>query len=133
MSALTEVQRVELARHFVQRTRRDIEHDWETDHCFPRRDPADHTYRLSKPYRQLFDKVYEFCWEIVQSGTALAKRQQRARYWGALALLRCVMSSPAAAIAALESRHNAVAAGDEEDEPDFRHVRVRVGRGSDRR
>jgi superfamily II DNA or RNA helicase len=119
MSALIEAERVELARHFVQRTRRDIEHDWETDHCFPKRDPADETYRLSKPYRQLFDKVYDFCWEIVQSGTSLGKRQQRARHWGALALLRCVMSSPAAAVAALESRHNAVTSDDQEDEPDF--------------
>jgi hypothetical protein len=55
---------------------------------------------------------------IVRAGEQLDKRQQRVRYWGALALLRCVMSSPAAAVAALETRHDALASG--EDEPDFR-------------
>ena len=34
ISTLTEPQRIALAQHFVQRTRRDIEHDWEGEHCF---------------------------------------------------------------------------------------------------
>lgn len=117
-AALKEPQRIELARHFVQRTRRDIEQDWEGAHCFPRREPSDETYLLSGAYKDLFNSTYEFCSEIVQSGQALDKRRQRVRYWGALALLRCVMSSPAAAIAALETRHDAL--GELEDEPDFR-------------
>ena len=111
-SVLTEPQRIELARHFVQRTRRDIETDWEGEHCFPRREPSDETYRLSPAYQDLFTKTYDFCSEIVRSGQALDQRQQRVRYWGALALLRCVMSSPAAAVAALETaRHDALADG----------------------
>jgi superfamily II DNA or RNA helicase len=118
MATLTEPDRIELARHFVQRTRRDIEKDWEGEHCFPRRESLDETYRLSHSYRDLFEKTHGFCSEIVRSGQALGKRQQRVRYWGALALLRCVMSSPAAAVAALESRHDALASG--EEEPDFR-------------
>lgn len=109
-AALTEPRRIELARHFVQRTRRDIENDWEGEHCFPRREATDETYRLSRPYRDLVTRTYDFCSEMVQSGQALARRQQRVRYWGALALLRCVMSSPAAAVAALEMRHDALAA-----------------------
>jgi superfamily II DNA or RNA helicase len=118
MSSLTEPERIELARHFVQRTRRDIEKDWEGEHCFPKREPSDETYRLSRGYRELFEKTHGFCSEIVRSSQTLGMRQQRVRYWGALALLRCVMSSPAAAVAALESRHEALAAG--EEEPDFR-------------
>jgi superfamily II DNA or RNA helicase len=118
MASLTEPERVELARHFVQRTRRDIEKDWEGEHCFPKRESIDETYRLSRSYRDLFEKTHAFCSEIVRSGLALGKRQQRVRYWAALALLRCVMSSPAAAVAALESRRKALAPGDEE--PDFR-------------
>jgi superfamily II DNA or RNA helicase len=118
VSALKEPQRVELARHFVQRTRRDIEKDWEGEHCFPERQSSDETYRLSPPYRDLFMKTYDFCSEIVRSGQTLDKRQQRVRYWGALALLRCVMSSPAAAMAALETRHDALT--DIDDELDFR-------------
>lgn len=116
-SALKEPERIELAQHFVQRTRRDIEHDWEGDHCFPRREASDENYPLSDKYLKLFEETYSFCSEIVESGMELDKRRQRVRYWGALALLRCVMSSPAAAIAALESRHKAVV--DEEEESDF--------------
>jgi len=93
-----------LARHFVQRTRKDIESGWESESCFPTRLSADRTYRLSPAYRGLFEKTYAFCAEIVRTGQNLQERQRRVRYWGALALLRCVMSSPAAALAALENR-----------------------------
>lgn len=118
-SSLGESQRIELARHFVQRTRRDIEQDWEGDHCFPKREPSDEIYRLSSAYQTLFSKTYDFCSEMVRSGQNLNHRQRRVRYWGALALLRCVMSSPAAAFAALESRHDALAS-EAEEEADFR-------------
>jgi superfamily II DNA or RNA helicase len=117
-SSLGEPQRIELAKHFVQRTRRDIEHDWEGEHCFPERKSSDEVYRLSPAYQKLFAETYGFCSEMVRTGQSLDKRHQRVRYWGALALLRCVMSSPAAAVAALESRHDAMAGSDEE--PDFR-------------
>jgi superfamily II DNA or RNA helicase len=118
IARLAEPQRIELARHFVQRTRRDIERDWESEHCFPTRESSDKTYQLSKAYKDLFTRTYDFCSEMVRTGQALDKRRQRVRYWGALALLRCVMSSPAAAVAALELRHDALAETD--DEPDFR-------------
>jgi superfamily II DNA or RNA helicase len=117
-SSLTEPQRIELARHFVQRTRLDIEHEWECEHYFPQREPSDVTYRLSPSYQDLFAKTYDFCSEIVKTSQSLNKHQQRVRYWGALALLRCVMSSPSAAEAALEKRHNAIPS--EDGEPDFR-------------
>jgi superfamily II DNA or RNA helicase len=119
-STLTEPQRIHLARHFVQRTRRDIEHDWEGEHCFPERDPSDKTYRLSRPYTELFQKTFAFCSEMVETGKTLSQRSQRVRYWAALALLRCVMSSPAAAVSALESRHDALGDSEADDGPDFR-------------
>lgn len=118
MARLDEARRIELARHFVQRTRRDIEHDWEGEHCFPTREPVDATYRLSPAYLELFHKTYDFCSELVRTGQSLNQRQQRVRYWGALALLRCVMSSPAAALAALATRHDNLSETD--DEVDFR-------------
>lgn len=111
---LAEEQRIELARHFVQRTRRDIKQEWEGEDCFPDRDPADRTYRLSPAYRTLFARTYEFCSEIARSGADLGKWQQRVRYWGALALLRSVMSSPAAAVAALEKRRVGLPVAEEE-------------------
>jgi superfamily II DNA or RNA helicase len=119
-SGLTEPQRIHLARHFVQRTRRDIEHDWEGEHCFPERESSDTTYRLSAPYSELFQKTFAFCSEMVQTGKTLSQRTQRVRYWAALALLRCVMSSPAAAVSALESRHDSHGDSDADDGPDFR-------------
>jgi superfamily II DNA or RNA helicase len=116
VSDLDESQRIELARHFVQRTRRDIEQTWEAATCFPNREPKDETYELSGPYRELFDRTYAFCREIVRTGERLEERKRRVRYWGALALLRCVMSSPAAALAALANRAGAQLAEDEERE-----------------
>lgn len=119
ISELDEARRITLARHFVQRTRKDIETDWEGEHCFPAREtPPDETYGLSEPYRQLFRRAYDFCCEIVRTGEGLGGWKRRVRYWGALALLRCVMSSPAAAIAALESRQDRLP--QEAEEEDFR-------------
>jgi len=117
-SALAEPERIELAKHFVQRTRRDIERDWEGEHCFPKRQPSDETYRLSPAYQELFSSTYRFCSEIVQGGEALNQHHRRVRYWGALALLRCVMSSPAAAVAALQNRRGTPVC--EAEETDFR-------------
>ncbi len=93
-----------LARHFVQRTRRDIESQWEETHTFPVRETLEETYRLSPAYRDLFERTYAFCTGIVASGERLAAHRRRMRYWGALVLLRCVMSSPRAAEVALERR-----------------------------
>jgi hypothetical protein len=119
VSELNEAQRIALAHHFVQRTRKDIETDWEGEHCFPVREtPPDETYGLSGPYRQLFRRAYDFCSEMVRSGEGLGGWKRRVRYWGALALLRCVMSSPAAAIAALDSRQEKLP--QEAEEEDFR-------------
>lgn len=115
-TSLDESQRIELAKHFVQRTRADIVKDWEGEHCFPTRESSDKTYRLSSAYSELFDKTYEFCTEIIRSSDELMQHKRRVRYWGALALLRCVMSSPAAAIAALQSRQEALATEDEDIE-----------------
>ena len=117
VTALSEQQRIELAKHFVQRTRKDIEKDWEAEHCFPKRIPSDEHYRLSPAYTKLFEQTYEFCTELVRTGQSLTKREQRVRYWAALALLRCVMSSPAAAIAALDRRDDGLPQTD--DEVDF--------------
>lgn len=117
MSELDDSQRRELALHFVQRTRRDIETDWEGQHCFPKRESSDETYALSPEYKDLFDKTYAYCTELIRGGEGLSKRLQRVRYWTAIALLRCVMSSPAAAVAALDTRQKALPPSD--DESDF--------------
>ncbi len=101
---LTDKERDRLARHFVQRRRADVV-DWLGEKTpFPEREASEASYDLSPPYRKLFDGVYEFSRELVASGEALTGWKRRIRYWTALALLRCVMSSPAAASTAIGKR-----------------------------
>lgn len=120
LADLNEPQRDALAKHFVQRTRADIAQAWETTTPFPQREALDATYDLSPAYRELFERAYDFCAEIVQTGRQLDERRRRVRYWGALALLRCVMSSPAAAVATLVQRaRREWQAGDDETAADF--------------
>lgn len=97
-------ERKELARHFVQRQRGDVRKWLGEETPFPKRISTEEAYRLSTAYRRLFEDVYEFSREIVRSGETLTGWRRRIRYWTALALLRCVMSSPAAAAAAISTR-----------------------------
>jgi superfamily II DNA or RNA helicase len=102
LEQLTSAERIHLAKHFIQRRRADVT-QWLGDETpFPVREPYECDYELSAPYRTLFEKVYNFALGLVQSTTAeMSYGQRRGRYWSALALIRCVMSSPAAAIATL--------------------------------
>jgi superfamily II DNA or RNA helicase len=104
--------RRELARHLVQRRRADIRHYLETDTAFPERKDKEATYTFSKDYRKLFDDILAFAREFVSAGDG--ERRRRVRYWSALALLRCVSSSPTAAAATLRSRAAVDQAADEE-------------------
>ncbi|RMF26096.1 MAG: helicase, partial [Chloroflexi bacterium] len=104
MRGLSEHKRRELARHFVQRRRADVARWLGEETPFPERIPEEAPYLLTSEYRRLFQDVYTFAREIVRSGEVLTGFRRRIRYWTALALLRCVMSSPAAAQAALEAR-----------------------------
>ena len=117
---LADPDRDALARHFVQRRRADVQRWLGAGDVtpFPVRESAEVTYTMPRAsaYRKLFEEVFTFTKELVQDsglGTNGRVWRQRARYWAALALLRCVMSSPAAAEKALRMR----AAGVEEPEP----------------
>lgn len=102
-----------LARHLVQRRRADIRHYLETDTSFPERKDKEATYTFSPEYRKLFDDILSFARDYVTEEEG-GRRRQRVRYWSALALLRCVSSSPAAAAATLRSRAAVDAAEDDE-------------------
>ena len=106
--------RRKLAKHFVQRRRADLRHYLDKDTKFPERLDREATYTFSPEYRALFDDILEFAREYV-SGEEGGKRQ-RVRYWSALALLRCVSSSPAAAAATLRSRASVDDVAEEEVE-----------------
>lgn len=95
--------RRKLARHLVQRRRADIRHYLETDTAFAERKDKEATYTFSKEYRALFDDILDFARDYVSEIDG-GQRHRRVRYWSALALLRCVSSSPAAAAATLRSR-----------------------------
>ena len=101
-----------LARHLVQRRRGDIRRYLETDTEFPKRRDKEATYGFSPTYRKLFDDILAFAREYVAVDGE--QRRRRVRYWSALALLRCVSSSPAAAAATLRSR-TAAEGADEAD------------------
>jgi superfamily II DNA or RNA helicase len=95
--------RDQLARHLVQRRRRDIRHFLEHDTSFPSRKDSELTYSLSGPYRALFDQVLEYARSSVRDSST-GRRQQRVRWWSALGLLRALASSPAAAAATMRTR-----------------------------
>jgi len=99
-----------LARHFVQRRRGDLKAYLDTVTPFPEREISEQHYALRPSYRRFLDKVLAYCRETVLD-ESLEKRRQRVRWWSALALLRALASSPAAAAATLRNR----APGDESD------------------
>lgn len=103
---MTQDERIELAKHFVQRRRADVRQWMGTDTHFPERDTADaeRPYIFSRAYRSFYYDVYAFARELVSSAESLSGWRKRMRFWSALALMRCVASSPAAAEVALRRR-----------------------------
>ncbi|MDX2282573.1 MAG: helicase-related protein [Bacteroidia bacterium] len=94
IDSLSETQRRQLARHFIQRKRENILRWAGEDTAFPRRESSERAYTLSEAYRRVFDDTLAFARKLVAEPTGDAR--QRMRHWAALALLRGVMSSPAA-------------------------------------
>jgi superfamily II DNA or RNA helicase len=109
-----EAERRDLARHFVQRRRAHIRAYLDEETPFPTRETAEATYTLSDGYRRLLDKVIAFARETITDPEGGAQRQ-RVRWWSALALLRSLASSPAAAAATLRNRADALGTETPED------------------
>lgn len=91
-----------LAAHFVQRRRPDIA-EWKEGNLFPRRETKELTYKLTGVWERFFDAVLNYCASVVAAAGEDTKKQ-RLNFWGTLALMRCVASSPAAAMQALRTR-----------------------------
>lgn len=106
--------REDLANHFVQRRRPDIE-EWHDGELFPERLSAEITYRLTGDWGKLFDDVLEYARELVTRAEGQGALHQRMSWWAALALLRCISSSPAAAVNALRTRLEGRALPGQED------------------
>lgn len=95
-----------LAAQFVQRRRADLVHYLEANTPFPERDivnGGEATYKLSPDYKHFLERVLRYARETVSDPTT-SQFRQRVRWWSALALLRSIASSPAAAAATLRSR-----------------------------
>ncbi len=105
--------RDELALHFVQRRRGDIE-EWKDDTSFPVRESREATYRLTGEWGRLVQRVLAYARGMVRRSEGGTKLEQRMSWWAALALLRCVSSSPAAASLALRTRLEATKGETEE-------------------
>jgi superfamily II DNA or RNA helicase len=106
--------RKHLAQHFIQRRRADILHYLDTDTPFPKREEKEDTYKLHPEYKRLFERVLDYARESVKDTTGGAFHQ-RVRWWSALALLRSLASSPAAAAATLRNRASTADAETPED------------------
>ena len=102
--AAAAMDRKALVPHIVQRRRRDVESWLGADTPFPERMAEERTYELSKDWLSLYHDVLAYCRETIAAGTVLGAAQQRVRHWAAIALLRCLLSSPEAASAVLEKR-----------------------------
>jgi superfamily II DNA or RNA helicase len=100
----SEASRARLARHFVQRRRIDVaSRDWGEERTFPKHEKADLPYSFAAAHAAFHDAVLDWCFGVVQ-GAGPDQRRRRLAFWGTLALMRCVGSSPAAALSALRNR-----------------------------
>ncbi len=104
LPATTTLDRKALVPHIVQRRRKDVETWLGTDTPFPERLAEERAYELSKDYLALYRDVLAYCRETVAAGQGLRAAQQRVRHWAAIALLRCLLSSPEAATTVLATR-----------------------------
>jgi superfamily II DNA or RNA helicase len=96
--------RERLAAHFVQRRRADIAEWRDAGSVFPDRETAEVTYTLSGAWGRLFDEVLDYARGMIRRTEGQSLLRQRMSWWAALALLRCVSSSPASAAVALSTR-----------------------------
>ena len=101
--AQNEKYREQLAEHFVQRRRADIRSYLDEETVFPEREDSNKDYHLTPEYKRFFEHVLEYARETIKDATG-GKNRQRVRWWSALALLRSLASSPAAAATTLRNR-----------------------------
>jgi superfamily II DNA or RNA helicase len=107
----TQTEMKQLLPHVVQRRRVDVEQWLGNDTPFPKRLSEEERYDLGSEYLKLFDDVLDYCRETVEAGMQLKAPQQRVRHWAAIAILRCLLSSPDAAAAVLNTRVDRMSEG----------------------
>ncbi|RPE44411.1 type III restriction/modification enzyme restriction subunit [Streptomyces sp. Ag109_O5-1] len=114
--------RAKLAEHFVARKRADVR-DYLTKEdgladdslvertAFPTdRWTKDEPYKLTPAYRALLDDAIAYARDRVQAAGEQGKREARIAWWSVIALLRSMVSSPAAAAQTLKTRSESATA-----------------------
>lgn len=96
--------REKLARHYVQRRRIDlVEGEWDENRSFPKHETTEFPYKLDRSHITFHEAILDYCFDVVAKVSG-GQRERRLAFWGTLALMRCVGSSPAAALSALRNR-----------------------------
>lgn len=113
----SEAERKEIAKHFIQRRRGDVLKWLDEETKFPERNSIDRDFEIGKAYAEVFNDILAYAREMVAQNIGDG-RKQRYNYWDALALLRGVMSSPAAGISMLTKKAHKKKITDEEDDLD---------------
>ncbi len=106
--------RKKLSQYLVQRRRGDIKNYLGAKTPFPERLGREESYSLSSEYKKFFERVLEYAGETVKDKQS-SQFHQRVRWWSALALLRSLASSPAAAAETLRNRAAVSEADNSED------------------
>ncbi|MFF8594365.1 DEAD/DEAH box helicase [Streptomyces sp. NPDC015220] len=114
--------RAKLAEHFVARKRADVR-DYLTKEdgladdslaertAFPSdRWTKDEPYKLTPAYRALLDDAIAYARDRVERAGEQGRREARIAWWSVIALLRSMVSSPAAAAQTLKTRSESAAA-----------------------
>ncbi|WP_448582271.1 DEAD/DEAH box helicase [Thermaurantiacus sp.] len=91
-----------LAQHLVQRRRPDIQEGWEEKRTFAKPFSLEAPFTLTGDFAAFQEAVLDYCLEV--TNRAGDNQRRRLALWGTLALMRCVGSSPAAALSALRNR-----------------------------
>ena len=92
-----------LAQHFVQRRRPDIQDGWAENRAFAKHETRESPFVLTGDFVAFQDAVLDYCLSVTERAGGDQQRRRLA-FWGTLALMRCVGSSPAAALSALRNR-----------------------------
>lgn len=113
----SEQERKEIAKYFIQRRRADVLKWLDEETKFPQRNSIEKDFDIGKTYADVFNDILAYAREIVAVSVDDG-RKQRYNYWDALALLRGIMSSPAAGVSMLTKKAEKKRIIDEEDESD---------------
>jgi len=117
LPSASSAERKQLAGHFIQRKRADVAQWMGENTPFPDREATEWAYDLGNEYRVFFNDILAFARKLI-APDAQGRGHKRVQYWTALALLRGVMSSPAAGIDMLNTRLDGLSPEVGADEPE---------------